>query len=188
MNHRFGWSLAWIVLTLLSAGCAPRSGSAADGPTGAGRSTTVVLVRHAEKATDDARDPTLSEAGQRRASALADALQHARVSAIYVTQYRRTRLTAAPTAERNGLIPIERPVDTTNLERFATDLAAEIRALHQGGTVLVVGHSNTTPDVVRALGGYAAPMPDDEYDRLTVLVVPTAAATSTITGRYGATR
>jgi phosphohistidine phosphatase SixA len=73
-------------------------------------STTVIIVRHAEKATDDARDPSLSPAGQHRAQALASALGDAGVTALYATQYKRTRATAEPLAQRLKLAVVECPV------------------------------------------------------------------------------
>ena len=65
----------------------------------------VILVRHAEK-VDESEDPLLSAAGKARARALARSLRTAGVKAVYVTQYKRTGLTAAPLAAAAGLKPI----------------------------------------------------------------------------------
>jgi broad specificity phosphatase PhoE len=134
--------------------------------------TVVVVVRHAEKATDDPRDPTLSEAGQARARALAQRLDATGLDAAYATQYRRTQLTAAPAAAKAGIDVAVRPVDAGNAATYGPDLARDLRALPPGSTALVVGHSNTVPGIVEAISGQPAPeMPETEYDRYTVIVL-----------------
>lgn len=148
-------------------------------------STVVIVVRHAEKATDDPRDPTLSETGQARARALAKALEHASLDAAYSTQYRRTRLTAEPAAKAAGLDVQVRPIDGRNAATYADDLARDLRALPAGSTALVVGHSNTVPDLVQAISGQAAaPMPETEYDRYTVITLDADGQARVSTSRY----
>ncbi|MGH8028479.1 MAG: SixA phosphatase family protein [Arenimonas sp.] len=135
--------------------------------------TVVVIVRHAEKATDDPRDPTLSETGQARADALASALKGLPIAAAYATQYKRTQLTATPAAHARGIEVTVRPVDKANETTYATDLAHDIRRAPPGRNVLIVGHSNTVPEMVKALTGIdAAPMGDDEFDRIYVVTLP----------------
>lgn len=147
--------------------------------------TTVVLVRHAEKATDDPRDPSLSAAGQKRAEALAAVLEAADVKAAYATQFKRTRATAEPLAKRLGLSVVERPV-TGAAAAYARDLAREVLAKQAGKTVLIVGHSNTVPDLVKAFSGAAvAPITDEEYDHLFIVVIPPSGAARLFKTRYG---
>ncbi len=123
---------------------------------------TFVVVRHAEKATDDPRDPNLSEAGTRRAGLLADRLRDANLMAAYATQYRRTQQTAATVAATHAL-----PVTRYEADEPATALAARLRSTHQGGTVLVVGHSNTVPAIVQALCACEVQeIGDDDYGNL----------------------
>lgn len=123
--------------------------------------TIFVIVRHAEKATNDPRDPTLSEAGSTRALRVAERLRAAQVSAVYATGYRRTQQTAAPTALAHRL-----EVRTYDAAMPAKDFAARLRAAHATGTVLVVGHSNTVPAIAAALCECdVASLRDDEYDR-----------------------
>lgn len=154
-------------------------------PAAAADSIVVVVVRHAEKATDDPRDPTLSEAGQARAAALAKALEHAGLDAAYSTQYRRTRLTAEPAAKAAGLKVNVRPIDGSNAATYAGDLARDLRALPAGSTALVVGHSNTVPDLVQAISGQAAaPMPETEFDRYTVITLDADGKARVSTSRY----
>ncbi len=117
---------------------------------------TVWLVRHAEK-VDLTAESGLTEQGSARACALAHLLRSAGIERIHSSDYRRTRDTAAPLAARLGL-DIEL-YDPRQLE----DIAALLR---QGGVHLVVGHSNTTPPLVRLLGGAADAMEDGDYDRL----------------------
>lgn len=107
----------------------------------------VVLVRHAERATEPAGDPALTPAGEQRAQALAQALAGLRVNAILTTQFRRTRDTAAPLAQALGVQP--QVVDAKAGHVHAVTDA--VRA--QSGVVLVVGHSNTVTAVLAALGG-----------------------------------
>ena len=114
----------------------------------------VILVRHAEKATDAGGDPPLSAAGKARAEALAAALADAGVSAILVTPLRRTRDTAAPIAQELGLVPQEIAVDG-GAATHANAVAEAVRA--QSGVVLVVGHSNTLAPIIAALGGPVLP-------------------------------
>jgi broad specificity phosphatase PhoE len=148
-------------------------------------STVVIVVRHAEKATDDPRDPSLSETGQARAQALAKTLEHAGLDAAYSTQYRRTRLTAEPAATAAGIEVQVRPIDGDNAATYAADLARDLRALPAGSTALVVGHSNTVPDLVEAISGQAAAdMPETEYDRYTVIILEADGGARVITSRY----
>lgn len=153
---------------------------------GASSPTTLVIVRHAEKATDDPRDPSLSEAGQARARDLAAVLSHANLGAIYATQYRRTRDTAGSAATAAGLSVTERPVPGGDAAPYAAALAREVLAAHAGRTVLVVGHSNTVPDLVKAFSGFTvAPLADDHYDRLFVIVIARGTGPRLIESRYG---
>lgn len=144
------------------------------------QSSTVILVRHAEK-VDDSADPMLNDAGNARAQALADALAQAGVTAILTTQYERTRRTAAPLGERLGIAPI---VVAAAGRSHVDDVAARVRELGRG-TILVVGHSNTVPAIVRALGGPdIGEIADSSYDDMFVLTIDENGA-RLIRARYG---
>lgn len=144
--------------------------------------TTVILVRHAEKASDD-DDPPLSVEGLKRANALERTLAGVKLDAIYITQYQRTRDTAAPTAQAKGLTAVVRNTGDT----YATDMAKHILARHRGQTVLVVGHTSTTINVLRAFGvPNLQTMPESEYDNLFVLTDVDGAAPNLVALRYGA--
>ncbi|HKG92834.1 MAG TPA: phosphoglycerate mutase family protein [Gemmatimonadaceae bacterium] len=159
--------------------------AAAANPVPSAAVTTVLLVRHAER--PPGADPSLDAAGQARAQALADALASAGVSAIYTTQFRRTQETAAPLAQRLGIVPqviAARGGDSAAVH--AQEVAAAIRARHAGGVVLVVGHSNTVPLIVRALGGTAPDqIADAEYGNLFIVTVGETGVVRTIRARYG---
>jgi broad specificity phosphatase PhoE len=132
--------------------------------------TTVILVRHAER-VDDAPDSPLSDAGRARAQALADALVDAGVAAIITTQYQRTKQTAEPLAMRLGITPFEAAAGG-DASSHARAIAARIRTEYAGSVVLVVGHSNTTPMIVEALGvTNAGEIADAEHDRMYVVVI-----------------
>jgi broad specificity phosphatase PhoE len=149
----------------------------------AAQNATVVLVRHAEKA-DASADPVLSGAGKVRALALADALADAGVGAIITTQFQRTRLTAAPLGERVGVTPAV--VAAASGRDHAEDVAAKVRELAESGTVVVVGHSNTVPAIVKALGGPdVGAIDDSSYDNLFVVTI-TEAGARVIRTRFGA--
>lgn len=111
----------------------------------------VILVRHAEKATEPREDPALSEAGTARATALAQALADEQVGAILTSPLRRTRDTATPIAEAAGIKPQAIGFEGGTAAHVAATAAA-VRG-QQASTVLVVGHSNTIPAIVAALGG-----------------------------------
>ena len=146
------------------------------------QATTVILVRHAEKAPAPASDPLLSEAGQARAAALAEALADAGVQVVITTPFQRTRLTAAPLAEKRGLAPQTVAVSPTHV----ADVARAVRE-HKGKTVLVVGHSNTIPAIVGALGGpKLGDLCDAQYAQLFTLVIPEQGTPSLVRAQYGA--
>ncbi|MEP7016142.1 MAG: phosphoglycerate mutase family protein [Verrucomicrobiota bacterium] len=119
----------------------------------------VVIVRHAEKETSASKDPDLSPAGKARADALARMLKDAGIAAIFTSEFKRTQQTAAPIASSSGVKPTI---------VAAKDTAALVSKLHElSGNALVVGHGNTIPELVKALG-IDAPIviPDNDYAEL----------------------
>lgn len=140
----------------------------------------VYLVRHAEKDTAVKEDPPLTPAGEARAVALAERLADVELKGVYSTDTLRTRSTAAPTARAKQL-----PLQLYDPREPAPMLEALREA---GGTWLVVGHSNTVPGLVEALGGRPGePIHEaSEYDRLySVALVPDEKPV-TVLARYGA--
>lgn len=143
-----------------------------------GDAVVVYLVRHAERAEDGTDDPPISESGQARARLLADLLRDAGITHVHSTDYVRTRSTAEPFATRSGLDLAS--YDPRELSTFATELLAT------PGRHLVVGHSNTTPALVEALGGDpGGPIDEAEYDRLYVVTRAADGGISTVLLRFG---
>lgn len=153
-------------------------------PAAAPPATVVIVVRHAERAPGSG-DPPLSEAGQARARVLADIGKATGVSAVITTQLQRTRQTAQPLVEALGITPVV--VNTqSDLTKHAADVAAAVRQ-YAGKTVLVVGHSNTVPAIVAALGGPKyADLCEPEYDSLITLVLDAEGSTRAVRTRFGA--
>lgn len=146
--------------------------------------TTVLIVRHAEKASD-AEDSPLNEAGLRRAQALVRVAEEAGVQAIYSSQFLRNRDTARPLAERSGVAVTQRPVNLQNPGDYGQALAREIREKHAGQTVVVVGHANTVAATVEGLTGRPAGLGDIQYGDLYVVTVPAAGAARLVRAQYG---
>lgn len=138
--------------------------------------TVVYLVRHAEK-VDASRDPSLTEAGRERAALLAGMLRDAGLTHVHSTDLERTRDTAAPAASQSGLDVSF--YDPRELVGFAERLRAT------PGRHLVSGHSDTTPILVRLLGGVSSDILDHEYDRLYVLTLEPDGGASTVLIRFG---
>ncbi|MEI6666523.1 MAG: histidine phosphatase family protein [Acidobacteriota bacterium] len=133
----------------------------------------VFVVRHAERLNDSADSP-LSAAGLARAARLADHLRDARITSIVVTQFVRTADTAQPLADRLGL-----PLTLVPAAQTAV-LVARLRALGPKARVLVVGHSNTVPDILTALGSSEpVTIAPEDFANLFV-VLPRAAAPPTV--------
>ncbi|REJ76080.1 MAG: hypothetical protein DWQ47_10680 [Acidobacteria bacterium] len=138
----------------------------------------VFLVRHAEK-TDDGKDPELSEPGKERSDVLADVLRSANVEHVHSTDFIRTRDTAAPAAKEAG-VEVEK-YDPRDLAGFANKLR------ETGGRHLVVGHSNTTPELTKLLGGDPGTEINEkgEYDRLYVVTIGKDGTVNSALMRYG---
>ena len=121
----------------------------------AAQSELVVVVRHAEKGTDDPADPSLSTAGVKRAEALADALVDAGVGSIVTTHLKRTQATAAPLATKLGIKPVVLVVKRGETAAHVAEVVAAVNTARTAGkgTILVIGHSNTVPLIVKALSG-----------------------------------
>lgn len=166
-----------LLLALLASACGTTR-PAADRDAG----VTFIVVRHAEKATDDPDDPNLSATGQARAAQLARRLSDEPVAAVYATEFRRTQQTGQPTADAHGV-----PVSAYYARGPATESAARWKQQHDRGTVLVVGHSNTVPELVAALCGcQAEPMDDTEYGRLSIVRIDRQGKATLDVQAYGA--
>lgn len=127
----------------------------------------------------------ISDAGQARAQALAEVGKVSAVSAIITTQFQRTQQTAAPLAAALGITPVVVAAQA-DVAKHAADVAAAVKE-RAGKTILVVGHSNTVPSIVAALGGPRfKDFCEPEYDNLIVMVLDVEAGVRTLRTRYGA--
>lgn len=134
----------------------------------------IFLVRHAEKELDGSKDPVLTPEGAQRADNLAILLKSADIQRIFSTDYERTRKTAAPTAEMAG----------HEIEIYDPEALGVIasRLLGLDNNALVVGHSDTTPELVELMGGEGgAPIVEEwEYDRVYLVQTEAGRVTRTI--------
>lgn len=144
--------------------------------------TVIIVVRHAEKQLGTIDDPPLAPQGEERAQRLASLFGSATLGpadAVYATSTRRAQATAAPVAGRLGL-----PITTSDAS--PDELARRIIMEHHGGTVLVVGHTNTVPQLVSRLARQDAlgPMSDDEYNIVYIVSRPDFGEAAVTTLRY----
>jgi broad specificity phosphatase PhoE len=147
-----------------------------------GQPATVILVRHAEKASQTEADPVLSEAGNQRAKDLSVALADAGIGSVITTNLQRTRLTAAEVVAATKLTPIVVPAGGAT---HVADVAAAIMKRPAGETVLVVGHSNTVTAIIAALGGpKMGNICDSQYSNLYIMQM-TAPAPKLVRANFG---
>jgi broad specificity phosphatase PhoE len=153
------------------------------GVTPAAAGQVIFLVRHAERAEAPAQpaaaappaqskashgmmmpdDPPLTAAGEQRAARLAATLAQAGIKAIYTTEFRRTRQTAAPLADKLKIKPVMAAA------KDPAPLVAELKRAQ--APVLVVGHANTLPALITALGvTEAVTIGDNDYDNIFIVV------------------
>lgn len=142
--------------------------------------TTFVLVRHAEK-MDDSKDPHLSSEGYNRAERLTSMFNEADVDAIYSTDLNRTKDTVQMIAESKELeilfYDFQTPEETVN--QWLAD--------HRGETVIVSGHSNTTPTFTNALMGreiFTGSFDESDYGNLLIVTISESGESKLLHLRY----
>lgn len=149
---------------------------------GFGKNAKIYLVRHAEK--ESGQDPLLTEAGNKRAGDLARVLKDKKVKHIFVTQFKRTQNTGDSLRLQFGVDTVHYMADTS-----ADDLIKQLKLHHDlNSTILVIGHSNTIPLVIRKLALPDYPIdyiPDNDFDDLFLLTFKKGKAVLTRT-KYGA--
>ncbi|MDB4448314.1 histidine phosphatase family protein [Roseivirga sp.] len=128
--------------------------------------TTFILVRHAEKSKDDPRDPSLSEEGIKRAESLNAMLKQADIAALYSSPYKRTKSTVQPIADAKGL-------EVNTYDPRSAAFLEDIMTKFKGKTIVISGHSNTTPNVVNALIGEDRfkQLSEDDYGKIYIVSV-----------------
>lgn len=172
--------------------------------------TTVLLARHAEKQTGGDGNPDLTAKGAERAEELGRIAGERGVNAIYSTEFCRTALTAQAAA-----VELRMPIAVQEYDHPAADLenctpaisvpvilldqavadeaalAEHILMTQLGRTILVVGHSNTVPAVISALGGGQLDEPtisDDQYDRLFTVTIAADGTAELAEEKFGTER
>lgn len=143
----------------------------------------VILVRHAEKQADQEKDPSLTPAGRLRAIQLDEILRNMPLTALYATPFKRTKETLKPISESREMtiqvIDVKEGI-SKHVSRGVENIRAE------KGNVLVVGHSNTIPLLIKALGG---PEIDDiaetDYESIYLLSLPTVGNVGLVQTKYG---
>jgi broad specificity phosphatase PhoE len=135
------------------------------------QAVTVFVIRHAEKGPEQP-DPSLTGAGTARATTLASLLADSKISAIFTSQFKRTRETAAPLAALAKVTVQVVDADKTDA------LITAIRTLGPGSRALVVSHSNLVPVIVERLSREkVGELTDADYDRLYVVTIRPEGAT-----------
>jgi phosphohistidine phosphatase SixA len=120
---------------------------------------TVYVIRHLQKA--EGADPPLSAEGAANAQLLAARLRTSGIKAIFATRTQRAMQTGEPLAKQLGIAV------TGYDPRDPDALIKAVAAIN--GAALIVGHSNTVPDIVARLGGAAiAPLGDQDYGTIFV--------------------
>ena len=146
------------------------------------KKTIIYLVRHAEK--DTGKNPILTQKGMQRSGDLMRIMADKQVAHIYVTQYRRTGLTADSLSRMMHIDTVHYTADTTG-----NDLVSRINEKKDWGkTILVIGHSNTIPALIRKLGltyYIVKELPETEFDNLFMITYKKHEPRLTVT-KYGA--
>ncbi|MDH5365601.1 MAG: histidine phosphatase family protein [Cyclobacteriaceae bacterium] len=141
--------------------------------------TTIVLVRHAEKVKNDSPDPELSSAGIERALRLKQLFINADISAIYSTNYKRTKNTVLLLAEALDLkVEMYDPRDNKITKQLLNN--------HEGETILVSGHSNTTPQLVNTLINQEKykSLDENEYGKIFIVTISNQEETKVVELSY----
>lgn len=175
--------MTWVALT-----AAAMLGSMQSPGASAPKPTTVILVRHAEAAANAGADPELTGQGRARAEALAEALRDSRITAVITTAYRRTRQTGELPAKAANAPLVATPVEggAAGLDAHVRQVVRMIHDRYAGGTILVVGHSNTVPALVEALSSvHPGEIAHDSFDRMFIIATDGAGRGRLVRARYG---
>lgn len=155
----------------------------------AGAARTVILVRHAEKASGTIADVPISQAGRCRAEGIARILADSGVKQIYATEFIRAQQTAEPLAKKLG-IRLETVIASKDVNGLVAKLRSGSAPGSAPGPALVVGHSNTVPEIINCLGAGAVPpiavppIKESEFDRLFMVTLTGPNQAVVVTLRY----
>lgn len=139
--------------------------------------TTIILIRHAERDNSSSADPHLNDKGILRANSLVRIMGSAGIKAIYTSHFIRTKETVSLLAAHLGILPV-------TLDDPA-DIMDHILENHTGEKILVVGHTNTIPELIGLLGNTDISIAENEFDNLFLLTRINAATSSLLRLKYG---
>lgn len=144
--------------------------------------TTVIIIRHGEREdpnpADPNDDPHLNADGIARAQTLLHVLGRAGIRGIYTSKYLRTKETAAPLAAQLALTP--------TVINDAVGLKNNILQKFPGKTVLVLGHTDTIPELIKQLGGgNIGVIEAHEFDNLFIVTILGPGKAKTLALKYG---
>lgn len=146
------------------------------------KKTRIYVIRHAEK--EGGKDPVLTVAGRQRSGDLMRKLANKNIHRIYVSEYRRTQMTGDSLRIQLGIDTVHYVADT-----IGDDLLRRIKEHGDiGKNILVIGHSNTIPFIIRKFGMKNYPkeyIPDNEFDNLFLVTVKKSNA-KLVRFKYGA--
>lgn len=125
--------------------------------------TTVIVMRHAEKASSEG-DPDLTKEGEERAQHLKEVLGWLPISAVFSTPTKRAMQTAQPLAKCLGFTDKELNIYKTIPQVLEKINSSEFR----GKTVFVMGHMGTAQDLINLLGGTGLDCPGVNHDEICV--------------------
>ncbi|TDO24423.1 SixA phosphatase family protein [Pedobacter duraquae] len=128
------------------------------------RPKIILLMRHAEKASNGGSDPDLSEKGKAFATLLNTNFAELKIDAVYATDYKRTKQTVMPLAEKNALeIKVYDATKSADLVKRIGDSKDQV--------IVIAGHSNTVNLVFNELvkSTQLAALPDDEYGKVFII-------------------
>jgi broad specificity phosphatase PhoE len=141
--------------------------------------TTVILIRHADRTTSTNTNPPLNTKGKKRAQKLIHVLGKSGIEALYHSHAIRSAQTAQPLAAHLPGVAIKQ-IDE------ASEIKNDILANHAGKVVLVIGHSNTVPDLINQLsGGHLPVINDHEFDNLFIVTILSTGKSSVTSLKYG---
>lgn len=134
-------------------------------PKGFEDASTIVLVRHAEKADDGTDNPGLTDEGIARAERVAELVRPMNIAEVFMTAKKRTIFTAKPLAMAG-----QYPVSTYNTDQYDR-VVEKIFGKRAGKNVIIYGHSNTTPELINLITGDTnlSNIPEDEYDNMYIV-------------------
>lgn len=175
-----------VVFVSVFAACACAAANAGGAPVipDGKNETTVYVIRHAEKMSEQDRDPDLSQRGRARAESLAVQLRDSGVNMILTSDLKRTIQTAAPLARLRHITPKVIPIEAS-VDAQVQNTANEVLR-HPGATILVVGHNNTVGKIVQKIGGgNIGDLCADEYSNLIIMSLSKGRVAKILFETYG---